>query len=145
MNRSLAIIVACASALVMAGLVVALIAVRQPESAFPSGTPEAAVADYLRLLQNGDLDGAFALTSMQIGSRALDSQTFHNQNSRWSEAPHRVTLVSSKTNGNQATVAVDVATFEPDVLGGSDRTSRQTFALARRDDGWRITTPTSLY
>ena len=103
------------------------------------------MADYLRLLQNGDVDGAFALTSMQVGSRPLDAQAFRNQNSHWSQSPHRVTLASSKTNGDQATVVVDVSMFEPDVLGGGDSTSRQTFMLVRRDGAWRISSPTSLY
>ncbi len=145
MNRSLVVVVGCAVALLVAGAIVALVTARQPESTFPAGTPEAVVADYLRLLQSGDLDGAFALTSMQSGSRPLPQESFQNQNQYWSQTPHRVTLISSKTNANQATVVVEIVTFQPDIFGTGDDSSRQTFLLARQDGEWRITSPERLF
>ncbi|MBV9121706.1 MAG: hypothetical protein JOZ39_13430 [Chloroflexi bacterium] len=144
MGRSLAILIAAASALVVAGLVVGILAVRQPEATFPQGTPEATVAQYLRLRQSGNVEEAYALTSMQFANRPMDLAAFRSQNSHWGQTAHRVTMASSKTTGDQATVAVDVATFEPDFLGG-DSTARETFNLVRQSGSWRITSPTGLY
>lgn len=145
MSRALAVVVAVAVALIISGAVLAVLTTRQPEASFTAGTPEATVADYLRLLQNGDLEGGFALTSMHFGSRGMSLETFRNQNQHWSQTQHRVTLISSKTAGNQATVVVEVATFQPDAFGGGDRTTRQTFSLTRQDNAWRITAPTGLF
>ena len=141
--RSMALLLGGTLVLLVGGIVFALVAVRQPETTFPAGSPEAAVATYLRLLQNGQIDDAYAMTALP--SPSLTRAYFHEQFDRWSQTPHRVTLLRSNTTGNQASVVVDISTFSPDIFGGGDRSSQQTFMLVRQDGAWRITWPDYLY
>ena len=140
MYRSLLVLLGGAAALLAAGVVVALVAVRQPETAQPAHSPQATVATYLRLLQHGRVDGAYALVAMD-----MDRERFHEQFDTWSQTPHRVTLVQASTSGPDASVTVDIAVFSADAFGASDRTSRQTFTLVRQRGAWRITGPEYLY
>ena len=112
------------------------------------------VADYLRLLQNGQVDEAYALTAFEpapipapYGPPYLAPTTregFHQAFDAWSQTPHQVVLLRSSVTGDRASVTVEVATFSPDVLGGGDRRSQQTFTLVRQNGAWRITGPSYL-
>ena len=140
MYRSLLVLLGGAAALLAAGVVVALVAVRQPETAYPAHSPQGTVATYLRLLQDGKVDTAYALVDMDI-----DRERFHEQFDTWGQTPHRVTLLQADTNGPDASVTVEIATFSAGPFGASDRTSRQTFTLVRQGGAWRITGPEYLY
>jgi hypothetical protein len=140
MYRSLLVLLGGAGALLAAGVVVALVAVGQPETAYPAHSPQGTVATYLRLLQNGKVDAAYALVSMDT-----DRSSFHQQFDTWSQTPHRVTLVQAGTSGRDASVTVDIAAFSAGAYGASDQTGRQTFTLVRRGGVWRITGPEYLY
>ena len=140
MYRSLLVLLGGAGALLAAGVVVALVAVRQPETAYPAHSPQGTVATYLRLLQDGKVDTAYALVAMDI-----DRERFHEQFDTWSQTPHRVTLLQAGTSGPDASVTVEIAAFSAGAFGASDRTSRQTFTLVRQGGAWRITGPEYLY
>lgn len=139
-QRSVLLLVGGAVALLLAGVVVTLMVTRAPESVYPENSPEGTVATYLRLLEDGEVEQAYALVSMQ-----LDREQFRQQFSYWSERSHRVTLVRSSMDGDSATVVVDVSTFSGGAFGASDRTSRHTFTLRRENGAWRITGPEYLY
>ena len=132
MYRSLLVLLGGAGALLAAGVVVALVAVRQPETAYPAHSPQRTVATYLRLLQDGRVDTAYALV-------------FHEQFDTWSQTPHRVTLLQAGTSGPDASVTVEIAAFSAGPFGASDQTHRQTFTLVRQGGAWRITGPEYLY
>ena len=140
MYRSLLVLLGGAGALLAAGVVVALVAVRQPETAYPAHSPQGTVATYLRLLQDGKVDTAYALVDMDI-----DRERFHEQFDTWGQTPHRVTLLQADTNGPDASVTVEIATFSAGPFGASDRTSRQTFTLVRQGGAWRITGDSTAY
>ena len=140
MYRSLLVLLGGAGALLAAGVVVALVAVRQPETAYPAHSPQRTVATYLRLLQDGRVDTAYALVAMN-----MDRERFHEQFDTWSQTPHRVTLLQAGTSGPDASVTVEIAAFSAGPFGASDQTHRQTFTLVRQGGAWRITGPEYLY
>lgn len=139
-QRSILLLVGGAIALLIAGVAVTLVVSRGPETTYPPDSPEGTVAGFLRLLEDGELDQAYALVSMQT-----DREQFRQQFGGWTERSHRVTLVRSSTDGDSATVVVDISTFSGGAFGASDRTSRHTFTLERRNGAWRITGPEYLY
>ena len=140
MQRSILVLIGGVGALLVAGIVVALMAARQPEVAYPPESPEGTVATFLRLLQDGQVDQAYELVAME-----LDREAFHQRYGDWSQRAHRVTLVRGSTTGDRATVTVDVSTFSGGAFGASDYTNRETFTLERRNGTWRITGPEYLY
>lgn len=145
--RSMVALIGGIVALLLAGLTLALLTSRRPEASFPPDSPEGTVATYLRLLQDGRLDEAYALTAFEspggpgYPDGPLTATQFQQRFDRWSQSPHRVTLLRANTTGERASVIVEISTFSPDAFGGSDNTSQQTFTLARRDGVWRITGP----
>jgi hypothetical protein len=143
MYRSLLVLLGGAGALLAAGVVVALIAVRQPETAYPAHSPQATVATYLRLLQNGQVDTAYPLVQWQPLRSGqcchMDREQFRQQFDYWGQTPHRVTLLQTGTSGPDASVTVEIATFSAGPFGASDQTCRQTFRLVRQGGAWRIT------
>jgi hypothetical protein len=145
MYRSLLVLLGGAGALLAAGVVVALVAVRQPETAYPAHSPQATVATFLRLLQNGQVDTAYPLVRwkpIRSGQCCqMDREQFHQQFDTWSQTPHRVTLIQAGTSGPDASVTVEIATFSAGAFGASDQTCRQTFTLVRQGGAWRITGP----
>jgi len=143
-QRSIAILIGAVALLLLAGIALALVATRRPEASFPPDSPEGTVATYLRLLQDGRVDEAYDMTALE-GPPTMTRQMFHQQLDRWSETPHRVTLLRSSATGDRASVTVEIAAFSPGPFDTGDRSSQQTFTLVRRDGGWLITGPPYLY
>lgn len=146
MQRSMAILIAGVAVLLLIGVVFALVASRRPETTFPPDSPEGTVATYLRLLQDGQVDEAYALTALE-DARPMTLEDFHRQFDRWSQTPHRVTLLRSNAASERASVTVEISTFSsaPGLFETADRTSQQTFTLVRREGTWLITGPRYLY
>lgn len=152
---SLVALIAGAAALIVAGVVVAVIASRQPAASYPADSPQGTVATYLRLLQDGQVDEAYAVTSFEPaqypgpypGSYPLlapmSRDQFHQAFDGWSQVPHQVVLLRSSTAADRASVTVEIASFRPDLLGG-DLRSHVTFTLVRTAGTWRITGPSYL-
>lgn len=139
-QRSLLIPIVATMLLLIVGVVVALAAGRGPEATFPPHSPQAAVAAYLRLLQNGQVDAAYQMTDLTV---PLDQ--FHQEYDNWSQQSHRVVLVQAQAHGDSASVTVDVSWFSGGAFGASDQTYRQMFTLERESEHWRITGPEYLY
>jgi hypothetical protein len=149
MRKSLLGRVGGTGALLVMGIVVALAAVRQPEAHYPAHSPEGTVATYLGLLQNGQVDSAYALTAMDAGSLPMEQpmslENFHQQYDQWGQRTHRAVLVRSSVRGQVATVTVDLSSFTGSVFGASDTTNRLTFTLRRHAGGWLITGPAYIW
>ena len=144
--RPLLLLLAGAGGLLVIGVIVALLAARQPEATFSPGSPEGTVTTYLRLLQNGQVDEAYAMTSIDMGPPFFEKMTrerFHQEFDVWGQSPHRVTLLrSTNTSGDKASVTVEISTFRPDLFPAADLTVQQTFTLSQREGGgWLITGP----
>ncbi len=132
-----AVIAAMIVLLTVAG-VVASNAARQQDTSYPPGSPQATVSSYLHLLQDGQVDRAYALVSPDMW---VPAQVFHQQYDTWGQRSHRVTLVQFNTASQSASVTVDIATFSAGPWGASDQTQRATFTLARERGKWRMTGP----
>ena len=119
----------------MIGVVIALVASRRTDTAFPAGSPEGKVAEFLRLVENSDLDDAYRLTDIPGMSREKFEENFRYG----SQTSRRITLVRSETEGATATVVVDSSEFVSDSpLGENSYTQRLTYRLRRNDGNWLI-------
>lgn len=145
--RSTMFLVCGVIALLIVGIVVAIIASRRPAATFPPDSAPGTVARYLRLLQDGKVDQAYGMTDISLGPETFPEtrSDFHQQFDSWGQTSHRVTLLRTHVAGTSASVTVQIAAFNGNVLGGSDQTSEQTFTLMRRGKTWRITGPPYLY
>ncbi|MGI8914712.1 MAG: hypothetical protein ACR2JY_13195 [Chloroflexota bacterium] len=139
LQRSIVILLVGAVGLMLAGVVVAILTSRQPAATFPAGSPAAAVATYLRLLQNGQVDEAYAMTAFD--QPTMTRERYHEQFDHWSQQPHRVTLLRTTVTGDQATVTVETSTFRPSLFGAADATAQQAIILVRRQGNWLISGP----
>lgn len=141
-NALVAVVVLATALLLVGGVVLAVVSSRQPEASFPAGSPQAAVAAYLRALQDGKLDDAYAMTAFAESEGApVTRERFFAAADQWNRQPHRAALLRATVDGDRASVVVEVASFSPDVFGSADRTVQQTFALERRGGDWKITAP----
>ncbi|MCL4540973.1 MAG: hypothetical protein M1396_01325 [Chloroflexi bacterium] len=130
------------------GIVLTIVVACQPEASFPPGSAAATVATYLRLVQHGQADEAFALTDFTrpVGNSnvPVPQTQFYQWANHWSQQAHRVLLVRSSEHDGHASVVVEVTAFSPDLLA-ADQGTRQTFTLERRNGVWKITSPLFLY
>jgi hypothetical protein len=133
-------------ALAAVGLTLALFALRQPAKSYPKGSPEHAVATYLDYLQQGNVDGAYDMTSFSPSAESGDPRSnFHQQWDGWNARSHRVTVVRTSRFGRGASVTVDVEAISGGPIGASGTTNRVTFTLQREHGAWRITGPAFAY
>src|SRR5947209_4987751 len=120
------------------GLALALFALRQPATSYSKGSPEHAVATYLNDLQQGNVDGAYDMTSFPPSAEPGDPRSnFHQQWDGWNAQSHRVTVVRASRFAGGAAVTVDVEAFSGGPTGAFDTTSRVTFTLQRENGAWR--------
>ncbi len=137
-QRSVLGLLAGSVVLLVVGVVVAIATTRQPAASYQPGSPEATVAEFVRLIEDGELDEAYELTAIP----GLSRERFQEQFNYRSETSRRVTLVRSDVEGEEATVVVDITTFSSgDTLGGSDYSYRETYRLRRESGRWLITSP----
>lgn len=137
--RSMVVLLVGAVGLLVAGVIVAIVSSDRPATTFPVGSPEATVATYLRLLQNGQVDEAYTMTAFT--QPTITREDYHQRFEYWTQQPHRVTLLRTSTTGDQATVTVETSTFRPGLFEADDSTVQQTFTLVRRQGNWLITGP----
>ncbi len=137
-QRSVLGLLAVSVVLLVVGVVVAIGTSRQPAASYPPGSPEATVAEFVRLIEDGEVDEPYELISVP----GLSRERFRQQFSYGSEASRRVTLVRSDIEGDEATVVVDITTFSSGgTLGVSDYSYRETYRLHRESGRWLITSP----
>jgi len=118
----------------LAGVVAALLVVRQPETVYAPNSPQATVASFLRYLEQGQMTKAYALTS-----GVSDRQSFFQQFAAWRSATHRATLLRAVSNRTTAAVTVGVTCTAGDLLGLDKQSYEASISLERRSSVWRIT------
>ena len=91
LQRSVIGLLGGAVAVLLIGVVIAVAASRQPETTYPPGTPEATVADFVRLIEAGKLDEAYALTDIEGLTRERFDEQFDPAFT--GDSSRRVTLV----------------------------------------------------
>lgn len=142
-QRSMLVLLIGSVVLLLVGVLVAVVTAHRPSATFPVGSPQATVAGYLRLLQDGQVDDAYAMTAFT--EPTMTRERYHMAFDRWSQQPHRATLLRATVTTDQATVTVDIATFTASLFGTADHSSEQTFTLLLRQGAWQITGPTYLF
>jgi len=110
-------------------------------------TPLGVVTSYVRAIQAGDADRAWALTAQTTLQPTageplrpfLSRDDFRQQvqSSRQSTSP-RVRILSASQSGNMATVELEVSHASGNPLTGVS-TQPVTISLNRQAEGWRIT------
>ncbi|HEX6509278.1 MAG TPA: hypothetical protein VF221_16750 [Chloroflexota bacterium] len=133
-NRSLWILLIGVVVLLFAGIATAVVVSRGGPAVKPAGTPTGTIQRYMALLQNGEVDRAYAMTS-----RWEDRRIFHDEFDSWSQSSHRVTLVRSTVDGSNAAVTVDISSFSGGPFGAAEDTNRVTFPLMRHGKRWLVT------
>ena len=110
-------------------------------------TPLGVVTTYVRAIQSGDADRAWALTAVSTAQpppgeppRPFLSQDDFRQQVRYSRQPTgpRIRILSSTQSADAATVQLEVSHASGDPLTGAT-TMLLTISLTRQADGWRIT------
>ena len=140
LQRSVIALLGGAVAVLLIGVVIAVAASRQPETTYAPGTPEATIANFVRLIEAGKLDEAYALTDIKGLTRERFDEQFDPAFT--GDSSRRVTLVRTNVSGNNATVVVAISTFsDSDSLDVSEYTNRQTYRLKRENGRWLITGP----
>lgn len=143
LQRSVLALLGGAVALLLVGVVIAVAASRQPETTYPPGSPEATVADFVRLIEAGKLDEAYALTDIAGLTRERFDEQFDP--AIRGDSSRRVTLIRTNVDGDAATVVGAISTLsDPDSLDVSEYTNRQTYRLRRENGRWLITGPSYL-
>src|SRR2546430_1728697 len=111
LDRPLLLMIGGMVALLALGIAVALIAAHRPEASYPPDSPQQAVATYLRLLQDGKVDQAYAMTAFREGPNGfrVPREQFNQMFGDWSSRSHHVTLLRASTKGSSATVQVEIS------------------------------------
>jgi hypothetical protein len=146
-GRGIGVLPIAIGALVVLGLIVAVIALRRPQATYPAGSPQRAVQHYLSLLQAGKVEMAYRMTDFPMSSNGNDitDAQFHEQWDNWGQTSHTVNLVRTVTSGNRSAVTVDDSPSSTGFLSGSNSGVRFTFTLLHGRHGWLITGPAYAY
>ena len=145
-DRSFRLVVLGVGILTIAGVAATLLASVGRPSADLS-TPLGVVTTYVRAIQTGDADRAWALTAEttvepnagELPRPFLSKDDFRQQvqSSRQSTTP-RIRVLSSSQSGDTASVQLEVSHASGDPLTGVS-TRQITVALNRQGGSWRIT------
>jgi hypothetical protein len=146
LDRSSLLVLAGVAILTIAGVGATLLtSVSSP--AADATTPLGVVTTYVRAIQAGDADRAWALTAEGTGQPApggplrpfLSRDDFRAQvhSGRQPTGP-RIRILSSSQSADTATVQLEVSHASGDPLTGAS-SQQLTIALTRQADGWRIT------
>jgi len=132
-GRPSTVVGAVLAALVLAGLVVAVIASRREPADQSPGTPEAVVQRYFRALADGTTAEMRATFTPELSNRCT------TMGLQYRPRVSRVALAGTTVDGATALVRVAVTErYDGNVLGNDESTFDQEINLARTADGWRI-------
>ena len=145
-DRSSWLVLAGVAILTIAGIGASLLT-SSSSPASDASTPLGVVTTYVRAIQAGDADRAWALTAVSTTPPAqnepprpfLSKDDFRAQvqSSRPSTSP-RIRILSSSQGAAAATVQLEVSHASANPLTGTS-TQQFTIDLTRQADGWRIT------
>lgn len=129
------------AALVVAGVVVALVTTRGGVDLFPEDSPEGVVQRYLRALQDEEYRQAYDYLSGDLQRRcSLDE--FVTSAFSTGTREHHMTLEDTQTLDDSALVTGRVTVFDPGVpFGPSEYSYDRTFHLKLEEGQWRLTWP----
>jgi ketosteroid isomerase-like protein len=144
-DRSSRLVLAGVGILSIAGVAATLLTSLSPSP--DQSTPLGVVTAYVRAVQAGDADRAWALTDQATVQPAigepprpfLSRDDYRNQvrASRQPTTP-RVRVLNNSQSGDTATIQLEVSHASGDPLTGAT-TEPVTLSLTRQADGWRIT------
>ncbi|MCY4655136.1 MAG: hypothetical protein OXC95_18475 [Dehalococcoidia bacterium] len=123
--------------LLIASIIAALL---QGESEFDPGSPEAAVQDYLRALDQEDFQAAYDALSPELQSRCSIEDMFGGRRSgRWKLHDRQITLEDAQTFEETTFVTVRITELRGGGLfGPSEYAFEDAFALKRFDGHWKF-------
>ncbi len=123
--------------LLIASIVAALL---QREEEFAPGSPEAAVQDYLRALDDDDFQAAYDALSPELQEKCSIKDMFGGRDSiRWRIGDRRITLEDTRTLDDTTFVSVRIAGFHGGgPLGPSEYAFDENFALRLFDGRWKF-------
>ncbi len=129
-------------ALVAVIVIILLIVVTAVIAVFASGSqarldpasPEFAVQKYSAAILDSDRDAAMEMVTSSLRRNCEPSTDSNNYNVR-------ITLVSSKVNGDRAIVKVTLnIDYGGGAYGGSETATTDTFTLVKESGNWRVST-----
>jgi hypothetical protein len=145
-GRGIGLLPIAIGALVVLGLIVAVIALRRPQATYPAGSPQRAVQRYLSLLQAGKVEAAYDMTDFALSSNGdVTDSEFHQEWDNWGQTSHTVNLVRTVTSGDSSAVTVEGTPASTGLFAGSTSGYRVTFTLLHGRRGWLITGPAYAY
>jgi hypothetical protein len=128
-------------ALVVAGLVVALITTRGGVDLLPADSPEGAVQRYLLALEDEDYPEAYDYVAASSKTGCTFEEFLRLAAYREVRDSH-MTLEDIKQFDDTAIVTASVTVFEPDVpFGASEYTYDRTYQLELEEGHWRLAWP----
>jgi len=132
--------IVAAVALVLLLVASVIVAALESEEPFEAGTPEAAVQDFLRAVEEDELETAYGLLSAELREECSAEQVFSvSFGYRHQFDQNRITLEQTSEVGGSTLVTVRVASFQRDgPFGGSENSFLQRYALRRMDDQWQF-------
>lgn len=129
-GRAGVVLAGAVAVLVVLAVVAAVLASTRPGPELPQGSPEATVGDYVRLVHDGDLEGAAALLD-PAGNCTVD-----DLEQGYVQRDVRMVLRDSQIMGNRAVVEIGVVYGGP--FGGDSYESEERFELVRDGDQWVV-------
>ena len=136
-DRSLALLIGGALALIVAGLISVPLTSRRAPSLAPATTPEGVVQRFYQAVYSGDYAGAHGFLSTETRGKlsvgALQEQLSYDARDSY------VRTSTTTINGSNATVQVVVTRFSSGGLfGSSEYSSDREVFLEREGDSWKI-------
>lgn len=135
-TRWLAVVAGVIALAVVAGVIVSLTA--GDEKAYPPGSPERAVQDYLHAVADRDVTLATSFLSDELVARC--STVSRDVIANRSSSGLRASLERVTTRGETAEVHVRITeTYGDGPFGSNESSQTVVFTLLRSGDEWRIT------
>ena len=123
--------------LIVASVVAALL---QKEAEFETGSPEAAVQAYLRVLDEDDFQAAYQSLSPELQDRCSIEDMFGDMDIHsWRPEGKRITLEEVRTLNDTTFVEIRIAGFrDSGMFGPSEYDFSESFALQMFDGEWKL-------
>ena len=128
------VLAASVAALVLLAVVAGVLSATRSGTELPSGSPEAAVQDYITAVDQDDADAAATYLDPEGGCAVEDLENMGGRSTS------RVVLRDSEIDGDEAEVRVDFVFGGGGPFGGGEEfRNEERFDLRRDGDRWVIT------
>ncbi len=123
------------AALLITSVVAALF---RDEAEFAPGSPEAAVQNYLRALNNDDFHAIYDGLSPELQEKCSIEDMFKFSD-RWQTGEKRITIDNMRTFDDTTFITVRIAQFQRvDLFSSGEYSFDETFALKQFDGSWKL-------